>query len=621
MGTGASTAGSKGISLDTFKSVSAEYDKLKSVGLSVEEMHMILVKRLESMGPDDHKPQKDDEIRAPMQTPLVKEVVQTLRINTASQESKQPPVAEEEQPNGMVLLIDDSAVAAKVASKVLTNLHFEVITAKSAKLGYDILLARKDEIILVFLDVVMPTVDGVECLQWIKDNPEVAHIPVYMLSGLEDQLLKDVCTERGAEGTLLKPLNPSVVKAIIKAHNLGTGGKVLSANTTPTALSADKSERTTDAIKTIINHKSRSPKAAAQQVTVAVHSQGPAFKLCDSDFQVYVFPNMIKLPPAAYLVFVPTIYMTDLYMDNAFIPQLFTLHDRLIANGDVIVVISGDLPYSLAAGKARFSLPFDLVSDPSLSVAERYVGTIDIGKYLARPEAFAGENGDLLPSDVVDYSEHPQNSFMAPNLGVVYISKTREVLNKWVCEPMGTTREPNFQSFPADLSRWAADHEALRLAQHGPPDAPAGLLSPSGRHTNAADGSSSSTGKHSPRQDSISNSHGPKAHENSPGGGDGKPRPKRILVVDDSSVSSRVACRKIEALGYTTACAYHGRSAFDMLKKAPHMYDIVLSDVMMPVCDGMELLTLIKTSAALKHIPGVLVSWLFLVGVLVSWLF
>jgi CheY-like chemotaxis protein len=55
----------------------------------------------------------------------------------------------------------------------------------SARKGYDVLVARFEDVKIVFLDVVMPEVDGVECLQWIKENPEIAHIPVYMLSGLE----------------------------------------------------------------------------------------------------------------------------------------------------------------------------------------------------------------------------------------------------------------------------------------------------------------------------------------------------------------------------------------------------------------------------------------------------
>jgi len=63
-----------------------------------------------------------------------------------------------EQSKGCVLLIDDSPVAAKVASKVLTNLKFEVVSCNSAQIGFDALKASPNKFVIVFLDVVMPKV-------------------------------------------------------------------------------------------------------------------------------------------------------------------------------------------------------------------------------------------------------------------------------------------------------------------------------------------------------------------------------------------------------------------------------------------------------------------------------
>jgi CheY-like chemotaxis protein len=63
-------------------------------------------------------------------------------------------------------------------------------------------------------------VDGVECLCWIKESPEIAHIPVYMLSGLEDSMVLDVCQEHGAEGMILKPLNVKKLKDILREQHM-----------------------------------------------------------------------------------------------------------------------------------------------------------------------------------------------------------------------------------------------------------------------------------------------------------------------------------------------------------------------------------------------------------------
>jgi PleD family two-component response regulator len=109
-----------------------------------------------------------------------------------SQLEDKPNLVIESFSRGTILLIDDSLVASKSAAKILTNLKFEVTMCNSAQTGFDTLKQSPHKFTLVFLDVVMPKVDGVECLSWIKDDPEIAHIPVYMLSGLEDQTLAGI---------------------------------------------------------------------------------------------------------------------------------------------------------------------------------------------------------------------------------------------------------------------------------------------------------------------------------------------------------------------------------------------------------------------------------------------
>ena len=107
-------------------------------------------------------------------------------------EVQQSPLADstsKEPTKGHVLLIDDSVVASKMALKVLEKFNFEVTACNSAQEGYDTLIDHPTKFSVVFLDVVMPKVDGVECLSWIKDVPEIAHVPVYMLSALEDQTI------------------------------------------------------------------------------------------------------------------------------------------------------------------------------------------------------------------------------------------------------------------------------------------------------------------------------------------------------------------------------------------------------------------------------------------------
>jgi CheY-like chemotaxis protein len=721
MGTGASAVTKLDVPLETFRSMTEEYEKLKLVGLSVEEMHLIFKKRMNS-STGDVAPSKSDDVRLPTVVTSLENGKSPLQSLRSSWNIGHPGC------NGVVLLIDDSLVASKVATKVLEQFSFEVVSANSAKQGFDVLLARRDEIVLVLLDVVMPTVDGVECLGWIKQHPDVAHIPIYMLSGLEDQLLADVCTERGAEGMILKPLNFEAVKEIATTHNLETNGnsvKLVPHAAKPPADGVEEGKHGSDhGAPGTGHHHSRSPgpshshivnkisvgsaagtvqvtakvqagpgsvragavagavagagagaagrlsnagfvggvgasskmnrvvtnsKARVSQVAVEVHGHGPAFKLCNSELNMFTFPDRSAAAAAGsntYLVFVPTLFCPELYTESGFMTQLFSYQETLVANGDAIVIISADLPFSLAAAKRLFSLPFPLLSDPALHVALRYVGQVDIGNILARldPELLqharphtdnyqrnnnnnnGSDSGDgedpraaktLLLSDtgevVVDYSEHPQNSFMAPNLGIVYISNsTREVLRKF----LGTSESldplvPNFCAFPLDIIQWAPAPPPQQF------DSPGGAVHGSPGGVSAGGGGSSQSQRNdyiekqlsAPGTTGSSGSTGtdkegkqPQQQQQQAGGSTGAGL--KVLVVDDSSVSSRVVCRKLQGLDYAPSSAYHGKMAYDMLSKVPDYFDLVVTDVVMPVCDGMELLRMIQANQALRHIPG-----------------
>ncbi len=64
------------------------------------------------------------------------------------------------------------------------------------------------------------------------------------------------------------------------------------------------------------------------------------------------------------------------------------------------------------------------------------------------------------------------------------------------------------------------------------------------------------------------------------------------LVVDDSAVIRKVACRILEEMEFQTAEAVDGREALDFCKA--HMPDAILLDWNMPVMDGLEFLTKLR---------------------------
>jgi two-component system chemotaxis sensor kinase CheA len=86
---------------------------------------------------------------------------------------------------------------------------------------------------------------------------------------------------------------------------------------------------------------------------------------------------------------------------------------------------------------------------------------------------------------------------------------------------------------------------------------------------------------------------------------DGRP-PRRILVVDDSITTRSLEKSILEAHGYQVRVAVDGIQALEQLHAEPA--DLVITDIMMPRMDGLELLRHIKQDSRIAHIPVIVVT-------------
>jgi CheY-like chemotaxis protein len=78
------------------------------------------------------------------------------------------------------------------------------------------------------------------------------------------------------------------------------------------------------------------------------------------------------------------------------------------------------------------------------------------------------------------------------------------------------------------------------------------------------------------------------------------------LVVDDSMLIRHTVCRFLEERGFGVESATNGQEALELLKRISP--DIVVTDMQMPKMDGSELITALKSQAATKNIPIVIVA-------------
>ena len=83
---------------------------------------------------------------------------------------------------------------------------------------------------------------------------------------------------------------------------------------------------------------------------------------------------------------------------------------------------------------------------------------------------------------------------------------------------------------------------------------------------------------------------------------------KKILVVDDSLTTRSLCSHALEAAGYNTTSVVDGKKAWALFQA--EAFDCVVTDIIMPEMDGIELTQRIKTNNKYSHIPVIIVSLL-----------
>ena len=114
-----------------------------------------------------------------------------------------------------VLVVDDDKLNRMMLSQGLQQAGHQAVTADDGEQALERLQAEPFD--LVLLDVLMPGMDGFEVLSFIKGHPDLRHLPVIMISGLEDMEAVARGIELGAEDFLPKPFDPLLLQARINA--------------------------------------------------------------------------------------------------------------------------------------------------------------------------------------------------------------------------------------------------------------------------------------------------------------------------------------------------------------------------------------------------------------------
>jgi class 3 adenylate cyclase len=116
---------------------------------------------------------------------------------------------------GYCLVVDDNARNRDFLTRLLVRQGHKVATAANGREALERI--RADSFDIVFLDIMMPEMNGFEVLRHMRADEQMSKLPVIVISGLSDVDFIAHCIGMGAEDYLPKPFDPVLLKARLGA--------------------------------------------------------------------------------------------------------------------------------------------------------------------------------------------------------------------------------------------------------------------------------------------------------------------------------------------------------------------------------------------------------------------
>lgn len=123
---------------------------------------------------------------------------------------------------GRVLVVDDDALNRKLLRRALETEGLSVLEAADGLRAIEVL--GREAVDVVLLDLLMPELDGYGTLERIKADERLRHVPVIVITAVEDSESVVRCIELGATDHLPKPFDAALLRARL---NAGLGEKRL----------------------------------------------------------------------------------------------------------------------------------------------------------------------------------------------------------------------------------------------------------------------------------------------------------------------------------------------------------------------------------------------------------
>lgn len=119
---------------------------------------------------------------------------------------------------GKILVVDDEVHIRMLLEQTLEELeddhNIEILTAENGEEGLDIIRSERPD--LVFLDIMMPYMNGYEVCQEVREDPALSSIKVILLTAKGQEVDRKHGLNLGAERYMTKPFDPDEILTVAK---------------------------------------------------------------------------------------------------------------------------------------------------------------------------------------------------------------------------------------------------------------------------------------------------------------------------------------------------------------------------------------------------------------------
>ena len=110
-----------------------------------------------------------------------------------------------------ILIVDDSRLNRETLADILKD-KYNIIEAEDGRSGLEVLEKRKDDIVLVILDIVMPGMDGFAFMEEARTRESIRNIPIVVATTENDYQTEKRCLELGVWDFIPKVFQPEIIR-------------------------------------------------------------------------------------------------------------------------------------------------------------------------------------------------------------------------------------------------------------------------------------------------------------------------------------------------------------------------------------------------------------------------